>query len=292
MTYVSFFLIKIVVYSISYLPFWVLYRISDILYVVTYYGVGYRKKVVFNNLKNAFPDTTDQYRTRVAKQYYRHFCDLLVEGIKLLTISKNSLQKRFTFKNLELLDHYYEKKQSVIGVVGHYGNWEWGGLALSLKAQHQVLSIYKPFSHPYFDRLMKKVRGKFGAQLVPMNQTARAIVEKREQNIPTITMLISDQTPSNPNAACWTQFLNQDTLVFLGAEKLAYKYDMPVIFCHIRKKDRGYYETEFTTITEKPRKQKKHAITHRHTKMLEQVIQEHPPYWLWSHRRWKHTRPA
>jgi KDO2-lipid IV(A) lauroyltransferase len=175
--------------------------------------------------------------------------------------------------------------------VGHYGNWEWGGLALSDRADHQVLNIYKPLAYEPFDRWIKAVRSRFGAELVPMQQTARAIFHHEDQNQPTITMLITDQTPPVPDKAAWVDFLNQQTPVFLGAEKLARKFEMPVIYCHIRKVKRGYYETEFIPIIEKPKQTEDLEITTAHTCQLEKSIRQEPAYWLWSHRRWKHDPP-
>ncbi len=273
-------------YLISLLPFFILYRIADILFLITYYIIGYRRSVVRENLQSAFPEKTKAERLAIEKKYFRYLADLIVESIKLCTISTGEVQKRIHIVNMDLIESIaFKQGRSVIGAVGHYGNWEMGGLRLSLLTDKRRIIVYKPLSNKIFDRFFFNMRSRFGATLVPMKSTFRKLVEYRHEV--TFTVLAGDQTPSREEVQYFMPFLNQPTAVFSGVEKLAKAVNSVVVFCDVRRIKRGYYNCTFVPLFEEPKLTAEHEITHAHVQYLEKVIKEEPQYWLWSHRRWK-----
>ena len=249
---------------------------------------SYRKSIIQSNLNNSFPNKSTQEKRRISKQFYKHFAQFLTEIIKMFYISKNSIRKRVQFKNKALIQYYYSEKKDVILVLGHYGNWEWGLLATSLVSDHEMVGIYKPLSSSFWNQQIKKLRSKFGATLVSMKESVRYLL--KQSNKPRLIGMIGDQIPTKNEIDYWTTFLNQETAVFSGTEKLAKKLNCPVVFVHIDKIKNGYYEMSFELITENPQVHPEGEITNLHTQKLEEKIKERPELWLWSHRRWKHSR--
>lgn len=280
-------------YFISIWPFWLLHSFSYLLYLIVYYVIGYRKKVVTENLKRSFPEKSDAEIFQIRKQFYLHFCDVILETLKLLTISKQQFLKRFSFDEsaVKVFEYFESKGQSVIGVMGHCGNWEWGAIAYPSRFKHLITGIYHPLSNKNFDALMLKLRSRFGGNIVPMNRAYKELLTLKQKNIPTVLGLIADQTPP-PESAYWTNFLNQDTPVFNGTEKMAKKFNYPVVYVPIHKVKRGHYKMSAVIITEHPEKMSDGEISELHTKALEKNILDQPHIWLWSHRRWKHKRPV
>src|SRR5271165_6446774 len=207
---------------IALLPFRVLYILSDILYYLVYYIVRYRKKVVFENLHNAFPEKTAIEIELIAKRFYRHFCDVLVEIVKLFHISPKEMVRRMKLTDPTLYQEAYEKNNHILMILGHYGNWEWG-IGIGLQIQHIFMSIYKPLSNKYFDKLMINLRSQFQGQVVPMKSAARVFIHNMKEKKLTELNFIADQTPHLGEIHYWTRFLNQKTPVFLGIEKIAIK---------------------------------------------------------------------
>jgi KDO2-lipid IV(A) lauroyltransferase len=268
------------------LPLSILYLFSDGLYYLLYYLIGYRLQIVSTNLQNAFPEKTPLQRKKIAKKYYRYLSDLIVETIKMKSISKKEIMKRMHLLNPELVHQYLNNNQAIILVTGHYGNWEWGIPRISLFSDSPNLIIYKPLSNKGFEDIFNKMRTRFGGIMVPMKNTLRKILEHK--NIPHISVFLSDQTPTPDASDYFVDFLNQPTLVFKGIEKIAQKTNYPVVYCHIDRVKRGYYHAEFTTLVEKPKLTVENEITILHNKFLEEIIKEKPELWLWSHKRWKH----
>lgn len=246
--------------------------------------------MVFNNLRNAFPEKDDADRKKIAKGYYRHLCDSFIESFATFNLSKKELDERFVWKNLDTLERYYEKGRSVVAVFGHYGNWEWLS-SLPSNTRYKVLALYKPLNNVYFDRFMKKLRQKFGLHAVPVIRSYQVIFEYHNKKIPTVTFFLGDQSPIKENIRYWTKFLNQDAPVMLGTEQIAKRLDQVVVFLAINKIKRGYYEVEIIPVTENATQTKDYEITEMHTRLLEDQIRKKPEYWLWSHRRWKHKKP-
>jgi Kdo2-lipid IVA lauroyltransferase/acyltransferase len=280
-------------YFISVLPFWLLYGLSNFFYLLVYHLIGYRKKVVVENLQRSFPEKSDQEIKKITKDFYLHFCDVIVETVKLLTISKNTFKKRCVIdeKSIATFEYFFNKNQTIVGVMGHCGNWEWGAIAHQVYFTRMITGVYHPLSNKNFDGFMLNLRSRFGGDIVAMSQLYKRLITLKQQNISTTIGLIADQTPP-PESAYWTKFLNQDTPVFNGTEKLAKKFNYPVVYLNIKKVKRGNYHLSTTVITENPKENAEGEISELHTRHLEKNIQEQPYTWLWSHRRWKHKKPA
>jgi Kdo2-lipid IVA lauroyltransferase/acyltransferase len=276
------------IYLLVLLPFPVYYLLSDFFYFLGYYIIGYRKKVIAQNLKNSFPEKTDAELDAIGKRYFAHMVDLFFETFKLLVMSSREVKKRFVFTNLEVLDTFAANQQSIIVVAGHYGNWEWYGQSFQLSSKFQQDFLYHPLSNAFFDWLTYRLRVRFGGWLIPMNVSIKEMIKRK--SILTATAFLTDQTPSNTDGSLWLPFLNQDTPVFLGSERIARKMNRPVVYAKIEKVKRGYYQTHFTVITDKPAECAENWITEEHTRLLEADIIANPDTWLWSHRRWKHKR--
>lgn len=276
-------------YLISLLPFPVFYLFSDFIYFLLYRVVGYRKKVVFENLKNSFPEKSYNELKKIEKDFYRYLCDLFLETIKTLTISRSEAIKRckFNAKTTLLFNELANKNQSCIIVMGHYGNWEWAGNSFSLQCKQQLYVIYHPLSNKYFNKLMYDLRTRFGTKLYAMKDTMREMI--RNKNEVNATAFIADQTPS-PDSAYWTTFMNQDTPVFWGTEKIAQKLNYPIVYITIKKIKRGYYEVDSELLINEPKNTSLGEISELHTRKLESDIITQPSIWLWSHRRWKHKK--
>ncbi|WCT10113.1 lysophospholipid acyltransferase family protein [Mucilaginibacter jinjuensis] len=272
-------------YLLSLLPFWFLYLIADFLYLILFYIAGYRRAVVQENLRNSFPEKTEDERKIIEKKYFHYLADLFVETIKAISMTEKQVKRRMYLLNEEVVQHYFEQNRSIVAVVGHYGNWEWGALRTSFLTNHRRIIIYKPLHDKASDELYKKVRSKFGVTLVTMKATLRKMVEYRNEL--SISVFASDQTPVREEAHFFTPFLNQPTAVFLGIEKIATLFNSVVIFADIRRVKRGYYQCTFVPLIEEPKQTAEYQITEAHVQYLEKVIREEPPYWLWSHRRWK-----
>ena len=270
---------------LSLLPFWVLYLLSDLGYVLLYHIIGYRKKVVFNNLKNAFPEKSEAERRQIARKFYRFLPDLLVEAIKMRSITAAAVEKRITLRQTDELERHFRAGKGVIGVTAHYGNWELGIHRLSLLTEHPTLIIYKPLHNKAFDTVYNGIRSRFGAIMVPMKQTLRKIVSFRDR--PHISMFVADQTPGRSDSHYFIDFLNQKTPVYTGPERIAKATGFPVVFCHIDRIKRGHYCCTFTTLVEEPSAVPEHGITDIHNQFTEDIIRRKPELWLWSHRRWK-----
>ncbi len=278
------------IYAISLLPFRAMYLLSDLMYLVLYRGIGYRTKVVRTNLENSFPEKSASEIQQIQDDFYRYFCDLILETLKTLTISPATVKKRVIFKDISAFEENYHKDQSVIIVMGHLGNWEMAGAGFSQFPYHQLYVIYHPLRSPYFDQLVYHMRTRLGNRLYAMKETIKGMI--RDKGMLTATAFIADQTPSNPNYAYWTQFLNQDTPVFFGTAKIARKLNYPIIYISVTQPRRGYYEVDSELLIEDPKSLTEDEISEIHTRRLERDIQRNPHLWLWTHRRWKHKKPA
>ncbi|MBX3101682.1 MAG: lysophospholipid acyltransferase family protein [Bacteroidetes bacterium] len=275
-------------YLLAYMPIRVLYLLSSLLYVLVYHLLGYRRKVVETNLRNAFPDKSPAEIRRLSRKFYRYLCDLLLETFQTLRFSRQEALQRCRFTDSHLFEELATREQSCIIVMGHYGNWEWGGNAMSLLGSHQLYVIYHPLSNAHFNRFIIRMRTRFGTRLVPMQDSLRQMLRMRGER--TATAFIADQTPP-PQHAYWTTFLNQDTPIFWGTEKIARKLNLPVVYAELDRERRGRYTIRLELLCEHPADTPEGYLSELHTQRLEQTILRKPELWLWSHRRWKHTRP-
>jgi KDO2-lipid IV(A) lauroyltransferase len=279
------------VWTITLLPMRVLYFISDIVFLNLYYFAVYRKKIVVQNLRNSFPSKSEQEIKTITRNFYRHFSDLLIESFKLVHLSEAELKKRFTVTNIEILDSLLKDKRDTIAILGHYNNWEWLA-AFPLYTGYKPISIYKPLQNKYFNNFINNLRSKHGMELTPMSGIMREIIENRRNNIYTVSAFLADQTPVRHEIRYWTTFLNQDTPVYLGPEKVASKFDMAVVYFNIEKVRRGFYNLNIELLFEHTEGLAEYVITERHVRRLEEIVKEKPEYWIWSHRRWKYKKPA
>jgi KDO2-lipid IV(A) lauroyltransferase len=275
--------------AISRLSWKTLYRLSDLSRFLIFDVFHYRRDVILANLHNSFPDRDEETIEQIAKKYYRNFTDIIFETIKLRSISKNDLLRRFEFET-SILDHYYEQKRNLVVVAGHLGNWEMLNLFASARLSYQIVVVYHELANNAFEEWFKKVRTQFGTEMVPMKEAFVKAVTPRDK--PFIYILINDQSPV-PEKAYWTRFLNQETGVFRGVELIARRLNAPVLYMGVLRNEwkRGFYKFYFELITESPRDEPNNRILERQINYLEKDILKQPDNWLWSHRRWKHNRP-
>ena len=287
MQLIAYILIYPFLYLISLLPFRLLYVLSDFVFVLVFYVLGYRRQVVSNNLELVFPYKSKSELKSIEKKFYRHMCDMFLEMIKSLTISDKQLRKRFVFKNNEELERLESLNKSVIVMYGHYASYEWSvvvGYFTNLKA----LGIYKQIKNKYFDKLVKGIRSRYNITLIPTKQAISAITEFENDNVNTIVAFLSDQSPKLKKAHHWLNFMGVKVPSFTGAEMMAKRLDMSVTFLKIEKVKRGYYEAEYVPLADNSRDFRDYEITDKFTKILEKQIEKAPEYYLWTHKRWKH----
>jgi KDO2-lipid IV(A) lauroyltransferase len=278
------------IYLLSILPFPLLYFFSSGVYVLLYHVLRYRRGVVRQNLVKSFPDKDPKEIGEIESRFYRYFCDLFLETFKTLTISKESMVEHCKFEpeTLAIFKKLADDKQSFMVVMGHFGNWEWGGNTFSICCDHQLYVIYHPLSNKYFNGLVYRMRTRFGTKLIAMKDTLREMLKNRNEL--SATAFIADQSPL-PDHAYWMEFMNQDTPVFLGIEKIALKIRYPIVYITIRRVKRGYYRVFADRIELPSQLLGTGAVTEIHTRKLEADIRSQPENWLWTHRRWKHVRP-
>jgi Kdo2-lipid IVA lauroyltransferase/acyltransferase len=287
---VSYYIFFAINWITTFLPFSILYLISDLLYFILYYFPSYRRKVVATNLKNSFPEKSVTELRQIEKKFYRHLADLFLETFKLSHLSEKQFRKRFTVSNLGVIERLYEQKRDIVAVMGHYNNWEWLSL-FPVYTKYKTISIYKPLQNKHFDTFINRIRSKHGMFLTPMSSVIREIIGNKKAGINTISVFISDQIPVKAEIQYWTNFLNQDTPVYMGIEKVATRYDMAIVYFNIQKIKRGYYNLEIELLFDHTSGLPVHVITDAHVRRLEELINAKPEYWIWSHRRWKHMRP-
>ncbi|HEY8733870.1 MAG TPA: lysophospholipid acyltransferase family protein [Puia sp.] len=278
------------IYLLAILPFPLLYSFSDLVCFILYRVLGYRRKIVRQNLVRSFPEKTEKEISEIEGRFYRYFCDLFLETFKTLTISKENMVKHCEFvpETIAVFNRLAEENQSFMVVMGHFGNWEWGGNTFSICCRHQLYVIYHPLSNKYFNGLVYRMRTRFGTRLISMKDTLREMLKNRNEL--NATAFIADQSPI-PDRAYWMDFMNQDTPVFLGIEKIALKIRYPIVYISIRRVKRGYYKVFAEKIELSLGLQKTGTITEIHTRRLESDIRTQPEIWLWTHRRWKHEKP-
>lgn len=273
-------------YLMSILPMSVLYLLSDMTYIMVYYIIGYRKKVVIGNIKGSFPSKNEKEIKRISKDFYRHFCDLIFESIKRLTISERAIRKRLKIKNQDLIEKYLKDRRNILLYTAHQGNWEWL-IFMPIYLPYHSNTFFMPLKNKYFNELFQLMRERFGIRCVPSINGYRTIIEDAKANNVTMNCIIGDQSPHEQSSLHWCNFLNRETAFFTGADKIAKKSNSVVIFPFFKKVKRGYYELEFQMIDDNPRVRENLEIVERYAKQLEGAILKSPEMWLWTHRRWK-----
>lgn len=292
MNKVLYYLIYGWMYLHALLPFSLLYILSDLLYFFVYKIVRYRLRVVRSNLSASFPELDKKELLNLEKRFYHHFCDYFVETIKLLHISDEEMQKRMFFEDLDIVKDAMKDGRSVIMYLGHYCNWEWiPSITMYFKNTDYIFGqIYKPLQNKAIDKLFLKIRSRFGSLGIPKNDTLRTIVRLKKEGKQTLIGFMADQTPAPQSIHYWTEFLNHDTPVFTGVERIAKQTDFLVIYLDIQKIKRGVYKATVKLVNENPKEEPENKITETYIRMMEKTILREPAYWLWTHKRWKRTR--
>ena len=289
MTKIGYYLLFAFSYLISLIPFWLLYRISDLLFVLNYYIIGYRRKIVFSNLRRVFPDKPEKEIIKLAKAFYRHFCDLLLELIKSISLPHKSQKRRFKIVNPELLRELEAENKNYAIVTAHYNNWEWINLLPALMGA-KMIAIYRPLKSKAMDQVSRAIRARYDAILVPMESVFREAVNMRNRNKHFSILFLADQRPPRINRY-WTTFLGQEVSFFEGMEKLSRKLELAVVFLKIRKTGRGRYELILKKLFNNAAESRENEVMQSCIREMENEILAVPQYWLWSHNRFKHTRP-
>jgi len=282
-----------VTYLLSLLPFWLLYAISDMFYLLVYHVVRYRRKVVWKNLTSSFPEKTAKELHTIERQFYHWLCDYFVETIKLLSISNEKMLQHIEFRNAEQVEQFYDQGRNCSAILGHYCNWEWlsaTGLALKRYPEAVMGLIYHPLYNEAFDRLFVALRSAHGGACIAKQDILRALVGYKRENRHTFFGYISDQSPKWENMHLWVDFLNHDTPVFTGGERIMRKMNDAVFFADIERPRRGHYICTFRLITAEAAKTEEFDITRQFFQMLEESIRRQPAFYLWTHNRWKRGR--
>lgn len=277
---------------ISILPFWALYFLSDCTYILLYRIIGYRKSTVRKNLALALPHLSEKERREVEKKSYRHFCDTFFEMAKSLSITYKQIRQRFTFTNMDLAHEYEDKGKSVVLLVGHYGSYEW---LLSMNLHFTVfkgIGIYKAIRNKYFNELVKRIRRRFGAQLIGTKSIIPAMRKNAREGIKGFYGFISDQSPKSQSIIYYGKFFGVEVPMQVGGEILSKKLDMNVMFARVEKVSRGHYQCTFVPLEGSPKDYPNFAVTDWFMKLLEEQIIEKPEYYLWTHKRFKHRKAA
>jgi len=287
---ITYLFFRLLVFKLRFVPFTLLYVLSDFFSFVIFKIFKYRVKVINANLRRAFPEKPDSEIQQIERKFYKHFTDITLESLKGFSCSPQKLKKRYLFLNTVSTDTYFEQGKNIIIAAGHYGNWEWGPLALTGQMKHLPIGLYKPLKNKYIDSYIRRNRAKWGAMVAPIENTRFVFTNKPEK--PLAVAFIADQSPSNTRKAIWIKFLNQDTACLHGLEFYSKMYNTPVIYFAINRVKRGYYEVSGTEIAQYPNDCADNAITQKYMQLLEEQIMANPQFWLWSHKRWKHKRTA
>lgn len=275
------------------LPFKILYLYADILSFILYRIIRYRRRLVRKNISLSFPDKTEAEVIRIEKEFYRHFCDYTVETLKILHISDKEIKKRMKFTNMEALQPYFEREDSFVMTLGHYGNWEWiSSIRFLVPEDIYGGQIYRKLKNEAFNKLLYNMRSRFGVANIEKNDTLRTIVNTRKSGKRLMIGFIADQKPSRNNMHYWTTFLNQETSVLTGPERIACQTNSVVFYVDIEKIKRGYYEAKIIIISDNPKSTAEYEITEKYIRLMEETIKREPSNWLWTHNRWKYKRES
>lgn len=286
-------LVYYLLYSISILPFRVLYALSDMLMPLLYYIIRYRRGVVRHNLTSAFPEKSPEEIKAIEKKFYHWFCDYFLEAIKLLSISDEELNRRFRVKNPEVHEAWFLKGRNTAGFLGHYCNWEWlSRVGKDMNPERRVCLIYDPLHSKAIDYVFYKLRSDppIGVP-TPKKDILRQLITWKREGRMNLSGYIADQAPKWENIHLWLPFLNHpETPVFTGAERISRKMNDAVYYVKMSRPRRGYYDMEYILLSDDPASLPAGELTRRFFKMLEASVCEAPEYYLWTHNRWKRTK--
>ncbi len=274
---------------ITWLPLPVLYLFSDFFALLMWYVIPYRKKMVIKNMTLSFPEKNKAEIKKLARRNIHHFCDSFIESLAALHLPEKEMKKRYRFNHLHLLETLFSSDRDIVLMMGHYGNWEWLNL-LPVYTSHDILAVYKTLNNKYFDKLFIRLRSKYGVIPVSRQNTLRTMVQYQREGKKFILFSLADQRPRWVQIQHWLTFMNQDTPVVLGPEKIARKYNMAVLYYKVKRVKRGHYENDFILLESDAPATEPHEIIEKYYRLLEQDITEQPEYYLWTHNRWKHKK--
>lgn len=279
--------------AVAWLPLWVLYRFSDLLYILLYYVLRYRRKVASGNIAASFPEKSDAEHRRICRQFYRNFSDYIFETLKLAHISDDEMRRRMTFENVELMNRHIASGRNVVAYFSHCFNWEWAP-SVTLHYDHttdrkvEFCQVYRPLRNPVFDNLMLRLRGRFGSLSLKKRSVLRDLLRFRRDATVTVTGFMSDQKPSHGDPIHVVDFLHRPTAVITGTETLAARLAMAAVYWDISKVSRGHYRIVMRELSDNVGAEPPMEVTHRYFAMLADTISRNPANWLWTHKRWKH----
>jgi KDO2-lipid IV(A) lauroyltransferase len=271
------------------MPFWALYRLSDALYFLMRYGIKYRYKVIYENLKGTFPEKSEAEIKQIMDKFYQNFCDVALESLKGFTCSKETLMKRCILRNPEVADQYFAEGQNCLALAAHYNNWEWTASVGGLQLKFLPVILYKPLTNKYIDAFVRSSRAKWGTYFWSIYETPTLFQTKFER--PVVYGLAADQSPTNLEKSYWVKFLGRETVCLHGGENYAKEMNLRGIYYEIRRIKRGFYEVWLSEIEYDPQNSYPGEFTQKFMQKVEATIMAEPAYWLWSHRRWKHKKP-
>ncbi len=271
---------------ISILPHRLFYLFSDFVFFLVYHVIGYRKKVVRENLELVFPEKSKEEIYRIQKNFFKHMCDMFLEMVKTMNLSKEDIKKKYHIVNVELIQEI-EKEKSILIPCSHYANWEWN-VSLNLYVKAKGYAVYQKVANKYFDNMVRNFRSKWNTDLITTHETVRTVIGNEKQGVKSIYGMVSDQSPMVVHAHYWDTFMGVTVPIYNGVEVLARKLDLAVVFLKVSKVKRGYYRAEFIPITLSGKNTEPNEITKKFIELTEQQIKEKPEHYLWSHKRWKH----
>ncbi|THF52696.1 lipid A biosynthesis acyltransferase [Flavobacterium supellecticarium] len=274
-------------WCVSMLPFPVFYLLSDCIYFIVYHVIGYRKKTVRKNLADTLPHLSEQERRRIERKFFQHMCDMFLEMVKTMTISEAEMKKRFVFTNIELVQEMEKKNKSIIMMCAHYASWEWL-IIIDKYINFRTFAVYKKIQNKYFDKLIRDIRSRFNSTVIEAKETVDAIRRNEINNIKGFYGFASDQSPQLHRTNYFDTFMGINVPVFTGAEMLAKKLDLSLVFVKVQKVKRGHYQATFVPLSENPKEVPNYEITSTYLRMVEAQIYEAPEFYLWTHKRWKH----
>ena len=276
-----------ILWVISILPFRIFYLFSDLIYVLVYYIIGYRKKVVYDNLKLVFPDKGEKELLTIRKKFYKHMCDMFLEMIKTMSMSEKEMRKRFQITNIPYVQEL-EKRKNIMIMASHYASWEWG-IILQRDIEATAFGVYKKIKNPYFDKLVRDIRAKYNSVLINTKETIPTVLSNHRKGVKALYGFVSDQSPKLNQSSYWVDFMNINVPAFTGAEMLSKKCDLAVCYFKIDKIKRGYYKATYVPLAENPKEFKNFEITDLFFKEVEKQLHTNPEYYLRTHKRWKHS---
>ena len=271
---------------ISILPHRGFYGLSNLVFFFVYKVFGYRRKVVRENLILVFPEKSGPEISRIEKDFFRHMCDMFLETVKTMSLSKQQVRKKYKVLNIDVLQEI-EKERSILIVCSHYANWEWN-VSINNYVNSKGYAVYQKITNKYFDAFIRKVRARWNTSLITQQETVKTVVRDKRDGVIGIFGMVSDQSPQRHRAQYWSEFMGIKVPVFNGAETMARKLDLAVVFLKVSKVKRGYYQAEFIPIAERGKETEENEITEAFLRLTEQQIKEKPEHYLWTHKRWKH----